>query len=403
MLSANPSENTQSASTTPHLPKIYSIPIAREALDRYSHQLNLEPNAALLTLAHAIASSPNWVKIPQTVLIVRSTPQPALGILGCFDEAKEVEIQIQLKSLNPDLARLRYVSYQQAELDCEHLATQLLERFGSKELQRFHFTGIPRGGLIVMGMLAYALKLRPEQLEPPLRKDVPLVVVDDCVFTGSRLSHFLQSNLEQKVVFAHLYSHRELRANILAKEPNVIDCLSSCDIKDYAPEDLGNNYSTWRSHSLANLNGTRYWVGKTEHIGFAWNEPDRFFWNPLTQKMEASWLLVPKELCLKNRFKAAATQIAVQIQAKPQGAIKPASSLIFGQYGDRVVIGNLHTQQSFGLSDLAADIWLAVVKYGNLEQVITALLQTYDVDKATLRIDVSAFINQLFDQGLVQN
>ena len=403
MLSAHPSENTQNPSTTSDLPKVYSIPIAPEALAHYSRELNLEPNAALSALAYAIASSPNWLKIPETVFIVRSTPQPALGVLGCFDEAKEVEIQIQLKSLSRDLARLRYVSYQRAELNCQHLATQLVERFGSKELQRFQFTGIPRGGLIVMGMLAYALKLKPEQLEPSTKKDVPLVVVDDCVFTGSRLSYFLQCNPDRKVVFAHLYSHPELRANILATEPNVIDCLSACDIKDYAPEDLGNNYSTWRSHSLANLNGTRYWVGKTDRIGFAWNEPDRFFWNPLTQKMEASWLLVPKELCLKNRFKAVATHTAVQIQAETSSAIKLASSVIFGQYGKQVIIGNLHTQQSFGLNDLAADIWLAVVKYGNLEQVITALLQKYDVDEATLRVDVSAFINQLFQQGLLQN
>jgi predicted acetyltransferase len=91
----------------------------------------------------------------------------------------------------------------------------------------------------------------------------------------------------------------------------------------------------------------------------------------------------------------------VQIQPETQGAIKPASYVIFGQYREQVVIGNLQTQQSFGLSDFAADIWLAIVKYGNLEQVITALLQHYDVDEATLRVDVSAFINQLCQQGLL--
>ena len=54
MLSANPSENTQNPSTTSEsLPKVYSIPIAPEALAHYSRELNLEPNAALSTLAKA--------------------------------------------------------------------------------------------------------------------------------------------------------------------------------------------------------------------------------------------------------------------------------------------------------------------------------------------------------------
>ena len=396
-----PSE-TQSLLPAAELPLVYSILIDPQALAHYSRELQISPPAeALCRLAQAIANTPGWAEMPPSVLIARPSPEPLLAVLGCFDQLAQFRIKTQLQNLNRDLAQIRYVSYHQAEHDTQSLACQLIERFGHQELKRFHFTAIPRGGLIVLGMLAYSLGLTSEQLQPPQSSDVPWVVVDDCAYTGSRLYAFLQSHSQQQVIFAHLYSHPELRRAIATCEPRVVACLSAQDIYDYAPGDLGDNYQAWQEHSLFNLSGFRYWVGKTDHVCFRWNEPDRFFWNPITETMEGCWLLVPKELCLKNQFKAAPVPPDVQIQYEATGYLKPAVQVVFGQYREQIVIGNQKTQESFGLTDLAADIWLAIVEHGSFEKVVTALLRSYEVDEATLRSDVDTFVHKLHAQGLL--
>ncbi|RAM51553.1 MAG: hypothetical protein C6Y22_10845 [Hapalosiphonaceae cyanobacterium JJU2] len=387
---------------TVSLPKIYGITIDSEALVKYSSQLQLrEPTEALFKLAQAIASSPIWAEMPGNILIVRPTPQPALFVLGCLNEAGRVRIATELQDLNLNMTRLRYVSYRQAEADCERLAKQLVDCFGYEKLKQFHFTGIPRGGLIVLGMLAYALGLTADQLEPPPSPDVPWVVVDDCVFTGSRLSNFLQSHSHQAVIFAHLYSHPDLRKAIASGEPRVQACLSAQDIHDYAPEDLGDSYPDWYAHCLTQLNGIRYWVGKTDNICFSWNEPDRFVWNPVTETIEGSWLLIPPEICLKNRLKTAKEAPIIQMQPESKGLIQPGLQVIFGEYEGQIVIGNLATQESFYLTGVAADIWQAIIEYGEIEKVITSLLEDYDIEEAILRCDVETFVNDLYTQNLL--
>jgi Coenzyme PQQ synthesis protein D (PqqD) len=382
-------------------PEIHGIAIAPEALVNYNRQLQLgEPTEELSHLAQAIASSPIWAEMPENILIARYNPQPALAVLGRFDQPSKVRIATELRNLNLNINRLRYVSYRQAERDCERLAKQLVDRFGD-ELKEFHFTGIPRGGLIVLGMLAYALGLSADQLQPPSSPDVPWVVVDDCVFTGSRLSHFLQSHSHQAVIFAHLYSHPDLRQAIASREPRVQACLSAQDIHDYAPFDLGENYPDWQAHCLAQLDGIRYWVGKTDNICFSWNEPDRFVWNPVTEKIEGCWLLIPPEICLKNRLKAAAQAPIIQVQPESKGLIQPGLQVIFGEYEGQIVVGNLATQESFCLTGVAADIWQAIIEHGDVEQVVMSLLSSYDVEEATLRCDVETFIDELYIQGLL--
>ena len=394
---------TQDAQPLPSvsLPKIHGISIDSDVLAKYSRELQLgEPTEALFGLAQAIASSPIWAEMPGNILIVRPTPQSALFVLGRLDEAGKMRIATEYQDLNQNITRLRYVSYRQAEEDCERLAKQLVDRFGD-QLKEFYFTGIPRGGLIVLGMLAYALGLRSDQLQPPSSPDVPWVVVDDCVFTGSRLSQFLQSHSHEAVIFAHLYSHPDLRQAIAAREQNVIACLSAQDLHDYALEDLGDGYPEWQANCLAQLDGIRYWVGKTDNICFSWNEPDRFVWNPVTERIEGCWLLIPPEICLKNRLKAAAQAPIIQIQPESKGLIQPKSQVIFGEYERQIVIGNLATQESFCLTGVAADIWLAIIEHGNLEKVVTELLRRYEVDEATLRLDVETFTDELYAQDLL--
>ena len=71
---------------------------------------------------------------------------------------------------------LRYIDYRQAESDCETLAGLLLGGYSRQELRGFAIHGIPRGGLIVLGMLAYMLDLKADQLSAKADPTRPLLL-----------------------------------------------------------------------------------------------------------------------------------------------------------------------------------------------------------------------------------
>lgn len=383
-------------------PKIYTFLVESKALTHYDRELQLAgPKEALNALARAIANSPLWAEMPKATLVARLAPQPVLAVLGCFDVPGEARLAAWGRELNRACTHLRYVSYAQAELDCQRLAVQLIERFGPEKLSRFSFTAIPRGGLIVLGMLAYMLGLEQTQLEPPHSPKVPLVVVDDCALSGNRFGRFLECCESNQVVFAHLYSHPDLRVAIEGREPRVIACLGAQDLHDHGPENLSDNYLAWQELWLNQLNSPRYWIGQPDRVCFAWNDPDSV-WNPILERMEKGWHIVPPELCLKNRLGSGMKPIPIQVQPESKGPLKPSEHVLFGEFEGQIIVCNLETRESFSLTDVASHMWLAIVKHGNLEDVVVSLLRDYDVGEANLWIDLRTFVDCLLAQGLLE-
>jgi hypothetical protein len=366
-------------------------------------QVAEEPEAQLRALAGALSISPLWKEMSRAVLVVRMEPNPLLGVVGYFDAAGRARLEWLRRLLDRALPHMRYVGYAQAEKDCERLAARLVERFGRDELRNFRFTAIPRGGFIVLGMLAYVLGLRRSQLESPHPPEAPLVVVDDCALSGVRFGRFLERSESRRIVFAHLYSPPELRDAIEAGKPRSVTCVSAHDLQDYAPEYQGDEYSAWRKRWMARMDPYGYWVGQTEHVCFAWNEPDSSIWNPVTNREETGWRFVPPELCLKNRPAPGAKPIPVQVQPRGKGPLKPSSHVLFGELEGQIVVGDLKVEESFMLSDVGADMWQAVVKYGNLEDVAETLLKDYDVDSVALQADLRDFVDDLLCRGLLES
>jgi len=359
--------------------------------------------AALLALAKTIALDlASKRKYGIATLLVRPTPQPVLAIIGCLDATLEAELAAQAQELNHACASLRYIDYAQAEQDCERLAAKLAERFGRIDLDRFHFVAIPRGGHIVLGILAYILGLQRMHLEPPYPPDIPLVVVDDCALTGARLGRFLEHYENHQIIFAHLYSQPNLRKAIKAQEPRVIACLGAWDLHDHSVGRLGEKHTAWQERWFSRLDGRRYWIGQPDHVCFAWNEPDRFTWNPIIQRMESAWHIIPPELCLKNRPDPSIDPIPVQVQPEGKGPLRPSRQVIFAELEERIVICNLETGDSFSLADVAADMWRAIINYGNMKNAAAALLSDYDVDEGILRVDLRDFVNDLLAQHLLE-
>ncbi len=295
----------------------------------------------------------------------------------------------------PDL-RLRLVTYQQAEAETERLASRLVETFG-KEARRLRYTAIPRGGLIVLGMLSYILDLDRDVLLTD--GEGPLVVVDDCSITGARFGRLLQRIDDGEVIFAHLYSHPDLRANILQRESRVIACLASRDLGDLAPErypDKG-EYLAWRERWRSRLEGTRYWIGLPELVVFPWSEPDRPFWNPLTGRVEDHWRLAPPDRCLKNR-----ARLGVPPRPDLRRRVRSPEWVAHCNREDRVVLCNIETEEVFGLEGVAAEMWRALAAYGDLDAVVEYLLELYDVEEPRLRHDLDTFLEVMVAKGLLQ-
>ncbi len=331
----------------------------------------------------------------------------------------------------PDLARLgelaallrrspavRFVDYRRAERDCEVLAARLLDGLGRERLRGALFTAIPRGGLIVLGMLAYWLDLEADQLvaprlapvaDPPAAKppraagpsgaDPLLVVVDDCALTGYRFGTRLAASPHREVVFAHLYSHPDLRRAIVAAEPRVVACVAAHDLADHAAESHPDetDREAWRRRWHERLGPGRYWVGRPELVSFAWSEPARPTWNPAVDRVEEGWRLLPPHLCLGNRVRLVAPSQA----ARSVGWRQP-EAVASGEVDGVVWLCDTRSGEVVSLTGVAAEMWRRVAGWGSLEAAVTDLAGVYAAGEAEIRRDIEALAADLAARGFLE-
>ncbi|MDF1523235.1 MAG: hypothetical protein P1P87_10495, partial [Trueperaceae bacterium] len=283
--------------TEPAAPTMLFLPVPPAS------PLGPDPRPTTADLARAVTASALWDDVGPAAVGVRTTAPAQIGFVGRFDEVALHRFGALRWQVEHQWPHLRYVGYREAEAAAERLAEALVERFGHDALRGFRFTAIPRGGLIVLGMLAYALDLDPEQLTDGGPDDAVRVVVDDCSISGDRFRRYLDAHPGwRRLVFAPLVSAPELRAALPAAAPDrVLACLSADDLVDRAPERLGADHAAWLERWRGRSAGDRTWIGQPDPIVFAWNEPDLGFWNPATERREKGWSLVAPEHCLKHR------------------------------------------------------------------------------------------------------
>lgn len=353
----------------------------------------------LKVLAETLAANPCWEDMQDATFIVRLHSSPLLGLMGNFDDRQQASIKTLPAQLNQTLSRLRYVDYQQAEQDCERLASRLIQEIGLSKIKDCRFTAIPRGGLIVLGMLAYALNLSPKQLCPAT--NTPLVVVDDCALSGLRFGQFLTSCPNKEIYFATLYSHPSLRKAVTAKQHQVQTCISAWDLTDYARTYHQEDYEAWRTRWYKRAEQDIYWVGMPEHICFAWNEPDTAIWNPVAGVQEYGCKVVPRDFCLKNRMSMPRMTARILYQQPSKGELRPGSDVLFGDMGRYIVVADIQSGANLILDEVAADMWRAIINTSDLEQAAGQLLDIYQVDPKTLKSDLNHFAARMQEQGIL--
>lgn len=365
-------------------------------IDLYGSSLVPEPWDPLFDLGMGIASSPLWDMMPEAVIVVRHDP-PAIAVIGAFADAEIVRLEALTAQLKFALSTFQYVDFREVCRDCQVLAWRLSELPGYGVGQPWGFTAVPRGGLVVLGALSYAMDLSDTHLTAPFPEDAPLVVVDDCAITGDRFRRFLSTCPHRQVVFAPLYSHPVFRATLLQKEPRVVACVSAYDLTDYS-EDTAQGARSYHQTWKARLHGERYWHGLPEYLCFAWNEPDRPFWNPVTGRVEGCWTLLSPHHCMKH----SAQKVPVFLQPDARGPLRPSTHTIHGGTPDRVFIGSDVSKECYLLSGSGAAMWTALIQEGSEEKAAEIISGQYSVDRPRVRRDIADLVDTLVSKGLME-
>lgn len=370
-------------------------------LERYRRALGLDAAGAALTgLARAIAADPGWrQRAPGARLVARLAPEPRLAAI-LPQPGAEGWLAAQAAALPAACRHLRYLDPSAVDAACRRLAQRLRRRLGSAALGAARFVAVPRGGLLVLGHLAYRLGLEPGRLEPgaagsPAGDEALLVAVDDCAVSGVRCRQLLARHPDRRLVFAHLLSPPPLRAAIEAAEPRVAACVAAGDLEELP----GPSPDRTRLAAGDRLAGERYWAGVTRPLGFPWGEPDRRVWQAESGGWITAWRIVPPELCLKNRV--ARQAVPVRLLGAGTGPLRPAPGVLWERLGERLLVADLDAGATFGLAGTAADLWQALAEHGDPALAAGRLAERYAAPATELRRDAAAFAGELTGRGLL--
>jgi hypothetical protein len=82
--------------------------------------------------------------------------------------------------------------------------------------------------------------------------------------------------------------------------------------------------------------------------------------------------------------------------------VQVPAEVLMRRLGDEAVLLHLGTETYFGLDEVGARFWQALVEKRSAEAAFEALRDLYDVDADDLQRDLTAFLNELVDHGLLR-
>ena len=75
---------------------------------------------------------------------------------------------------------------------------------------------------------------------------------------------------------------------------------------------------------------------------------------------------------------------------------------LINQVGAESVLLNLGSEKYFGLDEIGTSMWQALTASGTIQQAYESLLKEYDVEGDVLRQDLSALLEKLTANGLIE-
>lgn len=340
-------------------------------------------------IGRAIAFTPIWADVEQPVVVSRSRDQ-LLAIFGEFGGSSADRVQSILAEIGPGLGVLRYIDYPEVERLVEELGSTILRELGQSAGEA-SYVAIPRGGLIVLGMLAYLMGLDDERLGFP-DPEHPLVVVDDVSLSGTGFRQFLRGVDHPDIVFAHLFSHPELRQSIRQAEPQVRSVLAAADLDDHGGERFGPTYRRWQTR-WRTRNPDAYWMGYLDHLCLPWTEPDWAWVDSADGRIETGARLLPPELCLKHRASTASPTADFYLQPEGHGPLAPRAGVAFCERKGDLLIAGPHGVVT--LNDTAARMWLALIEGGSIDAASDLLSGSLEVHRDQIARDLRNLVAEL--------
>lgn len=372
---------------------------------------------AMVQLMASIRANPLWYEMEGVSLVGRAAPEPMLAVFGRFAASELARWRGLALLIREGVHYHRHIDYGEVEAAAQRLADDLVSHYGREALSRFQFTGIPRGGVIVLGILSYLLDLRPDQIvvsSSELPHCETLVVVDDCSLSGFRFQGFLKQASAGRVIFCSLCAVPELCRLIERREPRVDACFNAIDLQDLGEARFGDAYPRWRDEQRALVGDSGYWVGVPQPVSFAWSEPQTLYWNSERGRFEAGWNLMPPHLCLKRRVQAkrlharmssGEQQGAVAFNDSGDGQLRAGGRVLWARAGAAISVArmpeNSERAACFRLDGAAADMWEGLMMHGSIDGVVEALAGGYEVDAQVLRHDLEGFVESLMVNGLL--
>jgi PAS domain-containing protein len=81
--------------------------------------------------------------------------------------------------------------------------------------------------------------------------------------------------------------------------------------------------------------------------------------------------------------------------------VRPTDGVLFQEIEGETVLLDPNAERYFGLDNVGTRFWQLLQEHDDLEQIVTVMLDEYDVDEATLRHDLGGLIGRLAAEGLV--
>lgn len=82
--------------------------------------------------------------------------------------------------------------------------------------------------------------------------------------------------------------------------------------------------------------------------------------------------------------------------------VEIGDSVLFQKIQDEVVLLNMENQQYYGLNAVGADMWESLIRERSLARAAEELAGIYEIDRETVRGDLSALVRDLVAKGLLK-
>lgn len=364
-------------------------------LARHPHLYGSDAATQMRRLADALTCGPMWgLLAPRLALAVRTEPEPIIAVLGEPTPIDGPRIQALSWQVPDTLRRLRPVGTSEVVTLCAKLADRLVDRFG-QDISSAYLLGVPRGGLVIAGLLACALGIpaaRVQSLASGADEDRLVIVVDDCSLSGTRIRRWLRDHPGRRIVVALLHASAGLRSAVEA-DRRVIACVVIDELHDHAPTREGADYARWVQR-WRQRSRDDFWIGHPDRVVYPWNEPDVAIWNSETERAEPGWRVVPPQWCLKNRSATPPPSATAQLCVSSQGPLRASAGVVWAWARQTVLIAHGESGKVTRADGVGASCWEALMTTGDAIAAAEKIAREYDQPLSRVQADVDAFIDR---------